>query len=345
MTSRHPIAVLSALLVVTACDHAVTPTAVMEKGAQTIAAAPSRFKAFAVPSNNSQPRHLALALDGNMWFTESRLDAAKIAFVPAKGKITEFVVPNAGSQPDDIVLGPDDALWFTGPSGFPDFFIGRVTTSGVFTGFAPACDPQGGCSIVPQGIASGSDGNLWFTENIRNAVVRLTPSGTFTFFTIPTGGANPHGITTGPDGALWFAEFNGNKIGRIDSATGAITEFGPVSGSPHRIATGPDGNLWFTEPFPFDNRVGRITPAGVITEFAVASGAQPQDIEAGVDGNLYFTENGANQLGRITVSGVVTEVQTVRGGPWGIGRGTDRDLWITQIDGNRIARFTLAPAP
>src|SRR5439155_25862858 len=31
------------------------------------------------------------------------------------------------------------------------------------------------------------------------------------------------------------------------------------------IAAGPDGNLWFTEPAP--NRIGRITPAGVVTEF------------------------------------------------------------------------------
>jgi virginiamycin B lyase len=115
---------------------------------------------------------------------------------------TEFVVPTRFSQPSDIVSGPDGALWFTAPSGFPDFFIGRVTTTGFFTGFAPECDPEFGCSIVPQGIASGADRNIWFTERLRNAIVKLTPDGVFTFYPIPTPDANPAGITAGPDGAL-----------------------------------------------------------------------------------------------------------------------------------------------
>src|SRR5947207_8708637 len=204
MNRRSQLAMWSLVLVSSGCGRATLPTAVSRGLATPFAPTADRFKAFMVPSNNGQPRHLALGSDGNLWFTESRLDAGKIGRVDARGKITELAVPNASSQPDDMVSGPDGALWFTGPSGFPDFFIGRVTTSGQFTGFSPACDPQAGCSIVPQGIASGPDGNLWFTESIRNAIVRLTPSGTFTFFSIPTAGANPNGITTGPDGAMWF---------------------------------------------------------------------------------------------------------------------------------------------
>jgi virginiamycin B lyase len=226
------------------------------------------------------------------------------------------------------------------PSGFPNA-IGRVTTGGEFTSFG-TCTPQDCSSIVPNGITTGPDGNLWFTEFTRNAIVKLTPNGRFTFFTIPTAGANPHGITVGPDGALWFAEFNGNQIGRIDVA-GNITEFGGITGSPDRITAGPDGNLWFTEPFPFDSGIGRITPSGVITEFQLTSGAQPRDIVAGPDGNIWFTEYGAGQLAQITPAGIVTEVQAVKGGPWGIGRGVGRTIWLTQIDGNHVARFSLTP--
>ena len=334
--------VFAVALTAVACDRTAPPTALRQSGPPLFAMPVGHFKSFIVPTNNSQPRHITLGSDGNIWFTESQLDVAQIGRVDARGRITEFVVPNASSQPDDIVSGPDGALWFTGPSGFPDFFIGRITTAGQFTGFAPACDPQGGCSIVSQGLTSGPDGNIWFTENIRNAIVRLTPSGVFTFFTVPTAGANPHGITTGPDGALWFTEFNSNKIGRI-TVSGAFREFGPVSGSPDRITAGPDGNLWFTEPFPFDSRIGRITPSGVIAEFSLTGGAQPRDIVAGPDGNLWFTEYGAGQLASITPTGVVTEVQAVKGGPWGIGRGADGTIWLTQIDGNRVARFTLGP--
>jgi virginiamycin B lyase len=300
------------------------------------------FKSFRIPTDNSQPRDIVLGSDGNMWFTESHIDVSKIGRIDANGNITEFVVPTPFSQPSDIVSGPDGALWFTAPSGFPDFFIGRVTTAGQFTGFAPECDPQFGCSIVPEGITSGPDGNIWFTERIRNAIVQLTPAGVFTFYTIPTPGANPAGITQGPDGALWFAEFNGNRIGRID-VSGNITEFGGVTGSPDRITAGPDGNMWFTEPFPFDNKIGRITPAGVITEFQLANPATPRDIVTGPDGNLWFTEYDAGMLARITPDGVVTQVQKVRGGPWGIGQGAGNTIWLTLFDGNKVARYRVGP--
>ena len=39
---------------------------------------------------------------------------------------------------------------------------------------------------------------------------------------------------------------------------------------PRGITLGPDGNLWFTE-FASPGRIGRITPAGVVTEFPIAA--------------------------------------------------------------------------
>ena len=122
-----------------------------------------------------------------------------------------------------------------------------------------------------------------------------------------------------------------------------IREFGPVSGSPDRITAGPDGNLWFTEPVPFDRRIGRITTAGAITEFQLADGSEPRDIVAGPDGNLWFTDYGAGALTRMSPAGVVIDSERVRDGPWGIGRGQGNTIWLTQVDGNRVARFAVAP--
>jgi hypothetical protein len=39
----------------------------------------------------------------------------------------------------------------------------------------------------------------------------------------------------------------------------------------------------------------------------------------------------------------VTVVKKVRGGPFGIGRGTGNELWITQLEENRISRLTVSP--
>jgi virginiamycin B lyase len=66
---------------------------------------------------------------------------------------------------------------------------------------------------------------------------------------------------------------------------------------------GHDGNLWFTE---YDgSKIGRITPAGTITEFPLPipppySSSRPQVTTAGPDGNLWFTESAGNKIGRIS---------------------------------------------
>src|SRR5260370_769374 len=63
------------------------------------------------------------------------------------------------------------------------------------------------------------------------------------------------------------------------------------------MAAGRDGNLWFTESGA--NKIGRITPAGAVTEFAVPTGnSQPEGITAGPDGSIWFTESNASKIGR-----------------------------------------------
>jgi len=47
---------------------------------------------------------------------------------------------------------------------------------------------------------------------------------------------------------------------------------------------------------------GRITPSGVITEFAenLSADSQPYGIKAGPDGNIWFTEKDSNRIGRVS---------------------------------------------
>ena len=54
--------------------------------------------------------------------------------------------------------------------------------------------------------------------------------------------------------------------------------------------------------------IGRITPAGTITEFPtpLAGSGDLEQIARGPDGNLWFTEF-TGKVGRITPAGVVTE--------------------------------------
>jgi streptogramin lyase len=118
----------------------------------------------------------------------------------------------------------------------------------------------------------------------------------------------------------------------------SVTEF-PVptpQSNPYGITRGPDGNLWFTEALA--GKIGRITPAGAITEFSagITPGGQPTRITAGPDGNLWFTEQFPDRIGRITPAGVITEFSAgipSFSEPYGITAGPDGNLWFTMEQG------------
>jgi virginiamycin B lyase len=72
-----------------------------------------------------------------------------------------------------------------------------------------------------------------------------------------------------------------------------------LDAAPVAITPGPDGNLWFTENS--GNKIGRITPVGVIQEFDLPHpNSAPLGIVAGPDGNIWFAESGSDLVGRIT---------------------------------------------
>ncbi|HEU5381403.1 MAG TPA: hypothetical protein VFV38_38765 [Ktedonobacteraceae bacterium] len=124
--------------------------------------------------------------------------------------------------------------------------------------------------------------------------------------------------------------------------TVTISEFPiPGGGNPIDITTGPDGNLWFTDG---NDKIGRITPGGTITEYPLpVGGIEPLDITTGPDGNLWFTDQAGNQIGKITPSGTITEypIPTASSQPWGITAGPDGNLWFTE-SGNvsKIGKIT-----
>ena len=117
-----------------------------------------------------------------------------------------------------------------------------------------------------------------------------------------------------------------------------------ANSAPQSITAGPDGNLWFTESAA--NKIGRITPTGVVTEFVngLSAGSKPWGITSGPDGNLWITERGTSKIGRITPQGVITEFATItpNAAPWGITAGSDGNLWFTENGVNSVGRITTA---
>jgi streptogramin lyase len=293
--------------------------------------------------------------DGNLWFIET--GATAIGMITPSGTSTSFPLPAGDTAPNsNIVVGPDRNLWFveggviyncpnstfcpTPPciSQTVDLRVGKITPYGVVESFV---FPSDGRST--HGIATGADGNLWFTKG--DNIARITPSGTLTEFQVPTPNSSPFAIARGADGNLWFTEYAANRIGRI-TVNGVIEEFAlpDDANPPSAIINGPDGNLWFIAATLSDSRgflggniIGRITPAGVITEFAAPAGIT--SIASGPDGNTWFTELTNDKLGKITPAGVITELVTVGRDayPADITAGPDGKLWFA--GGGQIGTF------
>jgi streptogramin lyase len=105
---------------------------------------------------------------------------------------------------------------------------------------------------------------------------------------------------------------------------GAIMQFPIITptGAPFDITSGPKGYLWFTEPSA--NKIGSITPAGVVAEYAVKKGRGiPLGIMPGLllDTNgVWFAEAGGiigtSAIERMdTTTGAITDRIVVNGDP------------------------------
>jgi virginiamycin B lyase len=272
------------------------------------------------------PARWTLALAGAL--AASLLISSTVAGAESgKGKVKEYAL-RAGN-PIGITSGPDGNVWFT----TSDSKLGRITRSGHITEFsipqpptcttncapgpvacAPDCLPRG------QEITTGPDSNLWFTQPFSNLVGKaVIAHGRVRFAEYPTPTACQgfrfclDGITAGPDGNLWFTEPSRHQVARLVPSTGAITEF-PGATFPLRITAGPDGNLWFGDPGA--NAAGRITTAGVVTEFPVPN---PELTHGGQAPNPDGDPNPGDSYG----SGV----------NGGIAVGSDGNLWLNVQDG------------
>src|SRR5436305_749165 len=102
----------------------------------------------------------------------------------------------------------------------PGGTITEVATGGVTPGFTANGNPDG--------IATGPDGALWFTEFHQGSgsggIGRFDPAtGTVQEFSTPTALSAPLQIVQGPDGNMWFAESAATKIARITTPPAAAT--------------------------------------------------------------------------------------------------------------------------
>ena len=210
-------------------------------------------------AGNNYINDLEPGVDGNMWFVAGQSGQGSIGYVTPAATVKHLKLPAGAGAPGSITAGPDNAMWFTLDSGN----VGRITTTGAVTLFAVPPGNNGA-----GGIALGPDGNFWITSGRHsgdgvspNYVLKMTPAGVFTTFVTPSGDSGIAAITPAADGNVWANE---PWLDRgLNSTPGCPTYYG--------------------------GGVARISPAGVITEYA-SSCTDFNDsfnIVSGPDGNVW----------------------------------------------------------
>lgn len=157
----------------------------------------------------------------------------------------------------------------------------------------------------------------------------------FTEYEIPTPLALAHTAVPDKRGSVWFASFGGGNVGRLDIASGKITEYTPKTPDlhPHGITVAPDGTVWYTA-MPYG--IGRIDPkTGAMEEFKAPAPTEaarntPHTITVARDGAVWFTELGHSSITRFdpaTKKFRRYQIET-RSGPYGILEGKDNVFWF-----------------
>jgi virginiamycin B lyase len=170
-----------------------------------------------------------------------------------------------------------------------------------------------------------------------------------------TGLGGLKGIASGPGEHVWFSSTTAfvSGLGVMTTAGAELKEYSLSEAFPEAIAEGSDHNMWFTEWNK--GKIGKITPSGTITEYALPAGREPYDIVKGSDGNMWFTEQGQGtswgKIGKITTAGVITEYSVPELAsdpiPVGITAGPEGSLWFTVdyekiTDTSKIDKITTA---
>lgn len=227
------------------------------------------------------PNYIAAGSDRNLWFTGK----GYIAKITVLGVETYHLI---GTLPLHIAAGQPGSLWFTNIDSTNHKTIGKIATSdGTITLYF--FDPLSRTSD----IAKGPDGNMWFTDQGRKSIGKITPAGVAKLFALPSA-FTPVGIVTGPDGKVWFSAVNGSaaEVGNVTTG-GVFKEFALPNGSPMpgAMTKGPDNVLYATSSA---GGLIAVTTAGAITIYPTSFSANFEDgIAVGPDKQIWISPGDA----------------------------------------------------
>lgn len=180
------------------------------------------------------------------------------------------------------------------------------------------------------GLVAGPDGNIWFTDSVRDVLVSVHPDGTMQSFPLAvTVGEqsqpfSPGVVAVGADGRFYMGGCLGsgqqqacNEIGVADTK-GAFAAVAIPSGLGPGLYGGltlaPDGSVWFRD----GDNVGAISPSGTIAEYSIpTSRLASQNGIAAAGGKIWLSYVDSFGGGRPTI--VAFDPSTRRSTSYSIG--------------------------
>ena len=255
--------------------------------------------------------------------------------------------------------------------------VRKVASNGIITTVAGTgtygSAGDGGPAISAQltgasGIAVDKTGNLYISDssplndNDDCACVRkVSPAGVISTFGPGAGLRSLRDLALDPAGNLFIDDIGYGLIRKVSPA-GVITvaagsgddvnffgDGGPAGSAhfhlPLGLAAATDGSVYVADTY--NNRVRKISPAGIVTTVAGTAGELYYPVGVAVDsqGNLYIGDHGNLSVRKVSGSGVITAVAngSYDGRPvWALAVDKNDDLYLPNSSNNQISKISPA---
>ena len=267
-----------------------------------------------------------------------------------EGSADGAVTTASFNYPSDVAVDSNGNL-FVADKG--NNKIRKITPAGVVTTLAGSgnqgsADGSGAAASFnsPEGVAVDSGGNIFVADTYNNTIRKITAAGIVSTLAGSaygssgsvdgTGSAasfsNPSGVAVDTSGNIFVADTYNYKIRKITPAgvvstlagsgsqgsvngTGTAASFGYFLG----VAVDASGNVFVADTA--NNKIRKITPAGVVTTLAgsgsqgsadgtgtAASFSYPSGVSVDTGGNVFVADTDNRKIRKITPAGVVTTI-------------------------------------
>ena len=243
--------------------------------------------------DDTNPHTVIVDGDGFAWYAGNR--NGRIGKLDPKTGDVKVYMTGEARDPHTMVFDGSGHIWFTSQQSNR---IGRLDMrTGEYRLATPHDTPA-----RPYGIVMDEQGRPWASLLGTNKVVRLDPK---TLAVQPFPEATPDSrsrrIEVTADGSVWYGDEPRGYLGRIDPATGKVTEYampGGATSKPYALTQDGDGRLWVSQTGPdkklvvFDPKSEKFVAVHDVSETVRHMMYDPKT------GAMWFGTD-ANQIGRV----------------------------------------------